>query len=132
MPPDHRATVTDMCLAIPLKVVSLCGDTAVGEVNGVQRDVSVMMTPGVKVGDYVIVHAGFAIQILDQQEAEENLQMLRQMAAALDRQRNKARQSRAAVTPHESNTASVPLPEKHSAHVSSGSDSSRSKAGSRR
>jgi hydrogenase expression/formation protein HypC len=84
-----------MCLAIPLRVVSLDGNDAVGEVDGVQRDVSVMMTPGVRVGDYVIVHAGFAIQVLDEQEAEENLAMLRQMAAAVDEQVDKARKRRA-------------------------------------
>jgi hydrogenase expression/formation protein HypC len=87
-----------MCLAIPLKVVSLVGNDAVGEVDGVQRDISVMMTPGVRIGDYVIVHAGFAIQILDEQEAEENLAMLRQMAAAVDEQVDKVRRRRAQST----------------------------------
>jgi len=72
-----------MCLAVPVKVVALAGDLATGEVDGVQREVSVVMTPGVKVGDYVIVHAGFAIQILDQAEAEENLKLLRRLAAAV-------------------------------------------------
>lgn len=84
-----------MCLAIPLRVVARDGDNAIGEVDGVQREISVLMTPDVRVGDYVIVHAGYAIQILDQQEAEENLAMLRQMAAAVDRQVNRVRQGRA-------------------------------------
>ncbi len=84
-----------MCLAIPLRVVARDGDNAIGEVDGVQREISVLMTPDVRVGDYVIVHAGYAIQILDQQEAEENLAILRQMAAAVDRQVSRARQGRA-------------------------------------
>ena len=73
-----------MCLAIPLKIISLSGTDAVGEVDGVERDISVMMTPGVKVGDYVIVHAGFAIQTLDRKEAEENLEMLREMTGMVE------------------------------------------------
>ena len=59
-----------------------------------QREVSVMMTPGAKVGDYVIVHAGFAIQIVDQQEAEENLKILAEMARATVDAREQVRRSR--------------------------------------
>ncbi|UCG42456.1 MAG: HypC/HybG/HupF family hydrogenase formation chaperone [candidate division WOR-3 bacterium] len=84
-----------MCLAIPVRILELKGDMAVGEVGGVERDVSVMMTPGVKVGDYVIVHAGFAIQVVDQQEAEENLRILREMAEATDTARERAGRLRA-------------------------------------
>ena len=83
-----------MCIAIPLRVVSIEGDLAVGEVDGIERDVSVMMTPDAKVGDYVIVHAGFAIQILDQKEAEENLDILRQMAGLVQKKRAEARERR--------------------------------------
>jgi hydrogenase expression/formation protein HypC len=83
-----------MCLAIPIRVKSIKGDTAVGEVSGVERDVSLMMTPEAKVGDYVIVHAGFAIQILDQHEARENLKLLRQMAEAAEGQRRRVRSGR--------------------------------------
>ena len=83
-----------MCIAIPLRVVSIEGDMAVGEVDGIERDVSVMMTPDAKVGDYVIVHAGFAIQILDQKEAEENLDILRQMAGLVQEKRAEARERR--------------------------------------
>lgn len=82
-----------MCLAVPVRIVQLEGDTAVGEVGGVQREVSVMMTPGVKVGDYVIVHAGFAIQRLDPQEAEENLAIFREMARRDEAARKRARKS---------------------------------------
>jgi hydrogenase expression/formation protein HypC len=67
---------------------------AVGEVDGIERDVSIMMTPEAKVGDYVIVHAGFAIQILDQKEAEENLDILRQMAGLVQEKKAQARARR--------------------------------------
>jgi len=73
-----------MCLAVPLKLVSLSGSTALGEIGGIQREVSVLLTPDVEVGDYVIVHAGFAIQVLDQKEAEENLELLRQIGEAAE------------------------------------------------
>ncbi|MEO0071702.1 MAG: HypC/HybG/HupF family hydrogenase formation chaperone [candidate division WOR-3 bacterium] len=69
-----------MCLAVPTRIVAINGEVALGEVSGVQREVSIVLTPGVKVGDYVIVHAGFAIQVLDRKAAEENLKILSQMA----------------------------------------------------
>ena len=83
-----------MCLAVPVRLLSRDGDTAVGEVGGVEREVSVMMTPGVKPGDYVIVHAGFAIQVVDRKEAEENLKIFAQMARQTDGARRRARERR--------------------------------------
>jgi hydrogenase expression/formation protein HypC len=83
-----------MCLAVPLRLISVNGTDAVGEVGGIQRDVSIMMTPDVKVGDYVIVHAGFAIQVLDQKEAEENLELLRQIGEAAERKQEEVRSRR--------------------------------------
>jgi hydrogenase expression/formation protein HypC len=88
-----------MCLAIPLKLVSVNGNDAVGEVGGIQREVSIMMTPDVKVGDYVIVHAGFAIQVLDQKEAEENLELLRQIGETVEVKREEVRVRRKADKP---------------------------------
>ena len=85
-----------MCLAVPLRLVSVNGTDAVGEVGGIQREVSIMMTPDVKVGDYVIVHAGFAIQVLDQKEAEENLELLRQIGEAAEQKQEEARSRRKA------------------------------------
>lgn len=64
-----------MCLAIPSKIVSKKGDTAVVDVYGVQREANLMLCPEAKVGDYIIMHAGFAIHILDKKDAEETLQM---------------------------------------------------------
>ena len=83
-----------MCLAVPLRLVSVSGTDAVGEVGGIQREVSIMMTPDVKVGDYVIVHAGFAIQVLDQKEAEENLELLRQIGDMAEAKQEEVRSRR--------------------------------------
>ena len=70
-----------MCLAIPAKIVSEPNDNTMAEVDilGVKRHISLMMTPAAKVGDHVLVHAGFAIQVVDEEFAEESLAMLRQM-----------------------------------------------------
>jgi len=84
-----------MCLAVPTRLVAIDGEMAIGEVSGVEREVSIMMTPGVKVGEYVIVHAGFAIQKLDRQEAEENLKILGAMARAVEEKKTAARKRRA-------------------------------------
>jgi hydrogenase expression/formation protein HypC len=64
-----------MCLAIPAKIVSKNGDGCIIDVSGVQREANLMLVPDAKVGDYVIVHAGFAIHLLDKKDAEETLQM---------------------------------------------------------
>ena len=69
-----------MCLGVPMRIVSVAGDEAVAEVDGVQRSASLMMLDDtVAVGDYVIVHAGFAISRLDPAEAEETLSLMRQV-----------------------------------------------------
>lgn len=70
-----------MCLAVPAQLVSEPNDIEMAEVDilGVKRHISVMMTPGVKPGDYVLVHAGFAIQVVDEEFARESLEMLSMM-----------------------------------------------------
>lgn len=68
-----------MCLAIPAKIISKKGDTVIVDVSGVQREANIMLCPEAKVGDYIIMHAGFAIHILDKKDAEETLQMLSDM-----------------------------------------------------
>ncbi|MEN9979599.1 MAG: HypC/HybG/HupF family hydrogenase formation chaperone [candidate division WOR-3 bacterium] len=80
-----------MCLAIPVRIVRIEGETAIGEVGGVEREVSLVMTPEAKVGDYVIVHAGFAIQILDRQAAEETRLIFDRMAQAVQERRQRAK-----------------------------------------
>lgn len=70
-----------MCLAVPGKILSI-RDGAHAEVDmlGARREVSVRLTPKAKVGEYVLVHAGFAIQVIDAQEAAETLELVRDLA----------------------------------------------------
>jgi hydrogenase expression/formation protein HypC len=70
-----------MCLAVPMKIVKLTGTDAVVELGGVQRPVNLTLISDseIKTGDYVIVHAGFAIQKLDNADAEERLKLLQEM-----------------------------------------------------
>ena len=68
-----------MCLAVPVEVLSIEGQEAEVDFAGVRRRVSVVLTPEVRVGDYVVVHTGFAISVLDQEEAEETLKLFREL-----------------------------------------------------
>ncbi len=69
-----------MCLAVPMKVVKLDGPIAEVEDRGVRRQARVDLIEQVALGDYVIVHAGVAIDRLDVEEAEETLRLLEQIA----------------------------------------------------
>lgn len=69
-----------MCLAVPMKVVKVEGDLGEVEIGGVKRQVSLQLLNEVKIGDYLIVHAGYAIQKLDEKDAKETLTFLRKMA----------------------------------------------------
>ncbi|RJP22428.1 MAG: HypC/HybG/HupF family hydrogenase formation chaperone [Deltaproteobacteria bacterium] len=71
-----------MCLGIPAEILSVSGDAAVIEVGGVRREISVMLVDGISVGDWVIVHAGFAIGKLSVEEAERTLALFREIADA--------------------------------------------------
>ena len=75
-----------MCLAIPTLIKSLDGPLAEVEIGGVTRTISVAMTPEAQVGDYVIVHTGFALSVLDKKEAEETLRIFAEMAALEDQE----------------------------------------------
>ncbi len=68
-----------MCVAIPAKIISVNGLMAVVEVGGVSRQISLQLTPEAKMGDYVLVHAGFAINIVDEVEAEETLKLFAEL-----------------------------------------------------
>ena len=69
-----------MCLGVPMKIVSKDGDSFVAEVDGVQREASSMLLgEEVAIGDYVIVHAGFAISKLDEEYAEETIRLMREV-----------------------------------------------------
>ena len=69
-----------MCLAIPMQVESIDGDMAIVAVAGTRREASVSLLDKVEVGDYVLVHAGFAIRVLDEAEAEETARLLNELA----------------------------------------------------
>lgn len=58
-----------MCLAIPAKILKIKGNTAEIESLGVKKEVEISLIPDAKKGDYVIVHAGFAIQLVEKEEA---------------------------------------------------------------
>ena len=66
-----------MCLAIPMKVVEIEGDTAVVEQEGVSRKARIDFLDGIQLGDYVLVHAGIAIERVRPDEAEETLRLIR-------------------------------------------------------
>ncbi len=67
-----------MCVGIPMKIDAIDGELGIVEEEGVRREVSLALVEDPKVGDYVIVHAGYAIQRLDSEEALETLELLRQ------------------------------------------------------
>ena len=73
-----------MCLAIPALIKSIENKEAEAEIGGITRRISLWLTPEAKVGDYVLVHTGYAINILDQREAEETLELLREIAKAAE------------------------------------------------
>ena len=73
-----------MCLAIPSKIVEINDTLGIVDVDGVQREVSLMLIEEPQLGDYVIVHAGFAIQRIDEEAAQESLKALREVAALMD------------------------------------------------
>lgn len=72
-----------MCLAIPLRLVEINGTEAVAEANGVRRTIRIDFIREPKVGDYVIAHAGFAIERMNAEQAEENLRAIEEVAHAL-------------------------------------------------
>ncbi len=74
-----------MCLAVPAKVVSLNDDgSATVSIGGLKKTVSVALLDDVHLGDYVVVHTGFALSRLDPEEAEATLALLREVAALGD------------------------------------------------
>ena len=72
-----------MCLAIPLRIAEIEGNEAVGERDGIRRKIRVDFLREPKVGDYVIVHAGFAIERLSEKEALESIEAAREVEDAL-------------------------------------------------
>ncbi len=65
-----------MCLAFPAKIISIKDSLATVERSGVKRDASLMLLPDAKVGDFVLIHAGFAMQIVDEEESIQRDEIL--------------------------------------------------------
>ena len=69
-----------MCLAIPALIKSIDGYQAEADIEGVTRQISLQLTPEARVGDYVLLHTGYAISVIDPAEAEETLKILREIS----------------------------------------------------
>ncbi len=69
-----------MCIAIPALITSIEDKEAQVEIGGITRRISLWLTPEAEVGDYVLLHTGYAINIFDQEEAEETLKLLEEIA----------------------------------------------------
>lgn len=70
-----------MCLAVPARVLSIQGQEAEVDIGGVRRRISIVLTPDVRDGDYVLIHTGFAINVVDEQEAQETLKLFAEIGA---------------------------------------------------
>ena len=65
-----------MCLGIPMKIIKINGNFAEVESGRLLRNINIQMLPGIKLGDYILVHAGFAIQKVDPKRAQETLRII--------------------------------------------------------
>lgn len=68
-----------MCLALPCRIVAIDGDNATIDVSGMKKDISLALMDDAAVGDYVIVHVGYALTKLDPEEAEKTLALFAEM-----------------------------------------------------
>jgi hydrogenase expression/formation protein HypC len=68
-----------MCLALPMRIVSIEGSLATIAAEGLEQRASLILVPQAKLGDYVLVHAGYAINVLSEQDAEETLELLAEL-----------------------------------------------------
>lgn len=68
-----------MCLGVPARVISLDGNSGMIEIGNVKREAFMHLVPEVQIGDYVLIHAGCAIQILDQVEASRSIEFLKEL-----------------------------------------------------
>lgn len=69
-----------MCLAVPAEVIEINGPAAIVDIQGVRTEADISLLDDVKIGDYVMVHTGFAIQKYDEEEALETLRLLREIS----------------------------------------------------
>ena len=76
-----------MCIAIPALIKSIEDKEAEAEIGGVTRRISLWLTPEAEVGDYVLLHSGYAINIIDQGEAKETLKLLEEIAGLAEEEK---------------------------------------------
>jgi hydrogenase expression/formation protein HypC len=74
-----------MCLAVPMKIIQINGDMGVVEVDGIRREVGLMLLDDARINDWVIIHAGFAISKLSVTEAKQTLKLFDEMAKGFSR-----------------------------------------------
>ncbi|MCX6012539.1 MAG: HypC/HybG/HupF family hydrogenase formation chaperone [Chloroflexi bacterium] len=71
-----------MCLAIPARIVSIDGLDAEADIGGIKRKISLRLTPEAKIGNFVLLHTGYAINIINDEEAQETLKLLAELSEA--------------------------------------------------
>ncbi len=79
-----------MCLAVPSKITKIDNGVATIDVDGVQRECSLLLIENPEVGEYVIVHAGFALHKIDEKQALESLNTLKEFASMVDNMEDKS------------------------------------------
>ena len=75
-----------MCLAVPALIKSVDGQMAEVEIGGVRRSIGLQLTPEARVGDYVLIHVGFAINVISEEKALETISLFEEMEAAYQRE----------------------------------------------
>jgi hydrogenase expression/formation protein HypC len=75
-----------MCLAVPARINAIEGTNADVEIGGITRKASLMLTPEARVGDYVLLHTGYAISIVDEVEAEQTLELFAQISKLVEQE----------------------------------------------
>lgn len=73
-----------MCLGLPLKIISINGKEAVGEMNGIKRKIRIDLIKDLSIDEYVMVHAGFAIEKIDKEQAEETMKIVNELEQVLE------------------------------------------------
>ena len=71
-----------MCLAIPMEITEIKGNEAVAEAGGIRKDVRLDLLEGAEIGDFILIHTGYAIEKLDPKEARETLELIKQVYRA--------------------------------------------------
>lgn len=72
-----------MCLGLPLKIISINEKEAVGEMNGIKRKIRIDLIKDLSIDEYVMVHAGFAIEKIDKEQAEETMKIVDELEQVL-------------------------------------------------